>query len=507
MKPDSNGPFSLKTIRRVWSVFFVALFLFLLWAADFRHLKGYETALFLKTDPLVYLSGLLTSWTVYKGLALALLIIIPTLFLGRFFCSWICPYGIMHHWAGKILLKRRAPEYHKENAYSPIYRIKYYILTALIALSLFGASQIGLFDPIATVSRAFIVSVFPPFDQIAGAIYRKPPVYLGGALIGFLFIGFILANRYVNRFWCRTLCPLGALLGIISSFSIMRIRRDVDKCNDCLTCLKGCQGACDPHTELRASECVVCMNCIYDCPEGALAYGLPGARSSAHKPLDASRRRIIETALASFVLYPILKSSFGSGNAAIAAVIRPPGSLAEPDFLRRCIKCSMCMKVCPTNVLQPALLEAGVEGLWTPILVNKIGYCEHHCTLCGHVCPTGAIMPMTVKDRVGTPEKKAVKLGTAFYDRGRCLPWAMNVECIVCEEVCPTSPKAIWFETKEIKDRDGSVKKLKIPYLDPKLCIGCGVCENKCPVRDTAAIRVTSVGETRSTTNRMILRK
>jgi ferredoxin len=165
------------------------------------------------------------------------------------------------------------------------------------------------------------------------------------------------------------------------------------------------------------------------------------------------------------------------------------------------------MKVCPTNAIHPALLEAGFEGIWTPILINSIGYCEYNCVLCSRVCPTGAITPLTVEKKLGKAAgQKPLKIGTAFYDRGRCLPWAMNIDCIVCEEVCPTSPKAIWFETVEVPLRDGTTKKLKRPRVDPNLCIGCGICENKCPIRDYAAIRVTSIGETRSPSNQMILK-
>jgi ferredoxin len=165
------------------------------------------------------------------------------------------------------------------------------------------------------------------------------------------------------------------------------------------------------------------------------------------------------------------------------------------------------MRVCPTNVLQPALLESGLEGLWTPILVNRLGYCEHNCVLCGHVCPTGAIRQISIQEKTGeSPFEKPLKLGTAFYDYGRCLPWAMHTECIVCEEMCPTSPKAIWYKIVEISGRDDTLVKLKQPYVDPGLCIGCGICENKCPVEDKAAIRVSSVGESRSLTNQMLLK-
>jgi ferredoxin len=248
------------------------------------------------------------------------------------------------------------------------------------------------------------------------------------------------------------------------------------------------------------------MNCIESCPEEAIHYGLARKESSVQTPLDINRRRLIETAVAGVILFPIMRSVVNAQTLPQHRAIRPPGSIVETDFLRRCIKCGECMRVCPTNVIQPALLEAGFEGLWTPILLNKIGYCEFNCVLCSQVCPTGAIVPLTIEKKVGKkPYENPVKVGTAFYDRGRCLPWAMNIDCIVCEEVCPTSPKAIWFETVEIQPREGRKRLLKRPLLDPKLCVGCGICENKCPVHDRPAVRVTSVGETRSQTNQMIL--
>jgi polyferredoxin len=496
---------SLKQVRRIWSLFFMTLFCTLMILADFSRMQGYEIGLFLQIDPLVWLSGLLTGWSVYKGLALAVLLIIPTLFFGRFFCSWICPLGIASQWLSKLLLPRRPAEENAINEYRTTYRFKYYLLTALIVLALFGSMQIGLFDPIVTFYRGVIISLFPALNSVTGEFYKTTPIFLGGALIGFMFLAILFANRFITRFWCRLICPLGALLGVMSIGSVMRIRRDVEKCTDCAKCLRSCQGACDPHAALRVTECHVCMNCIDDCPEEALRYGLPDGQSSVHTPLDVNRRRILETAAATAIFYPVLKTSFGSATEAQAAVIRPPGSLAEEDFLRRCIKCALCMRVCPTNALHPALLEAGIEGLWTPIMVNKIGYCEHHCTLCGQACPTGAIRNISVTEKVGDAKHPPIKLGTAFYDRGRCLPWAMDVECIVCEEMCPTTPKAIWYQEVAVIRRDGSVKKLKRPFVEPTKCIGCGICENKCPVADLPAVRVSSVGESRSKTNKMIL--
>lgn len=501
-----RGLLTLQNLRRIYSVFFFALFVALVVVTDFRNMRGYEVSLFLEINPLVSLASFLTSWTVYKGLALSLAIIAGTLLFGRFFCSWICPFGIINHWVSHFFNRRRMVDDYRVNAYRKIYRFKYYLLAAFLVFGVFGSLQVGLADPIALVTRSFAVSVLPAVNYWTGGLYLKQPLFHGGVLMALLFLVVLFANRFMTRFWCRVACPLGALLGVLSTLSILRIRRDVEKCNDCLKCLRHCHGGCDPHTSLRTSECTLCMNCIPSCPEDAIHYGRARSGSSVQAPLDINRRRLIEVAVAGAVLFPMARSVASARTDPRHDVIRPPGSLVEEDFLRRCIKCGECMRVCPTNVIQPSLLEAGFEGLWTPVLMNKIGYCEYNCVLCGQVCPTGAIRPLSVEKKVGKkPFEKPMKIGTAFYDRGRCLPWAMNVECIVCEEVCPTSPKAVWFQETEVLLREGGTRILKRPVIDPKLCVGCGICENKCPVHDRPAVRVSSIGERRSPSNRMIL--
>jgi ferredoxin len=173
------------------------------------------------------------------------------------------------------------------------------------------------------------------------------------------------------------------------------------------------------------------------------------------------------------------------------------------------------MKVCPNNALHPALFESGIEGLWTPILIARIGYCEHSCVLCGDVCPTGAIQKITEAQKQGLGQKP-ISIGTAFFDRGRCLPWGMATPCIVCEEFCPTSPKAIWVEETDVPKRESEAPAdgqhpamtsvhVQRPHLDPSLCIGCGACEKVCPVQDDPAVYVTNIGETRSKSNVILL--
>jgi ferredoxin len=158
-------------------------------------------------------------------------------------------------------------------------------------------------------------------------------------------------------------------------------------------------------------------------------------------------------------------------------VIRPPGSLPEEEFLKRCVKCGQCMRVCPTNVIQPAGLEGGFENLWTPVLNNRIGSsgCQLNCVACGQVCPTSAIRPITLAEKLGVnefAEAGPIKMGTAFIDRGRCLPWAMDKPCIVCEENCPLSPKAIFTSEEFITVRDGILTACRVGFSPPIMMVG-----------------------------------
>jgi formate hydrogenlyase subunit 6/NADH:ubiquinone oxidoreductase subunit I len=83
----------------------------------------------------------------------------------------------------------------------------------------------------------------------------------------------------------------------------------------------------------------------------------------------------------------------------------------------------------------------------------------------------------------------------------------MTRECIVCEEWCPTSPKAIYLKPVDVTDSNGQIKVVRQPYVDPERCTGCGACEFACPVRDKPAVYVTGIGESRSSSNRFILTK
>jgi len=540
----------LTTLRRTSQIIFFLLFVFLLLKTEFRgslHAAEadvripYPVRLFFQIDPLVALENALSSRALYHGLLWCLVLLIPTLFLGRFFCGWICPLGSVHHFFGSLKSEcKRGKRLIESNRYKRWQTTKYYLLIAGLVAALLGAGIIGWLDPIALLVRSLALSILPATNYAMSAMLhamehsRLAPVQTMGSVshfalgtwlltfkqvyfrqaiwLGLIFIFLVALNFRITRFWCRALCPLGALLGIVSRWSVFGLVKHAEHCKDCDRCLLHCQGGDDPigGVPWRQAECHLCLNCVADCPEGGLQFKFFAAQKSLGANLP--RRKLLTSLVAGAAIVPLLRGTPGFAVQRNERLLRPPGALDEDYFLSRCIRCSECMKACPNNALQPTLNEAGVEGLWTPILVPRIGYCETSCVLCAEVCPTGAIWEITSKEKgwaesETTHSDKPIRIGTAFYDRGRCLPWAMATECIVCEEWCPTSPKAIYLQPAQVVTADGSLKLVKQPYLDPSRCVGCGACEYACPVQDHPAIYVTSIGESRSWTNQFLLNR
>jgi MauM/NapG family ferredoxin protein len=493
-------------LRRGYQITFFLLFLYLVLMTTAALIGGHPVEWFLGFDPLVAVSTALAAHSITTALAWAIPLVVLTLVLGRFFCGWICPMGTLHHLLGWLGRPRRVPDRVAVNLPRRAYHLPYFILAGMLVAALLGTNQIGLLDPIAFTWRAFATSLVPAIDNMAFGLYQGERHFHYSTVIIALFLAALALNLFIPRLYCRLLCPLGALLGLLARFSLFRLRKDPTACKDCNVCGANCQGAADPQGTLRVSECMLCLNCQVGCPRGGIRYELLPSPDLTTDALHLGRRRTLTALFSGLVAVPLMHVSDGSRARPDPRRIRPPGSLPEEGFLERCIKCGACMKACPTGGLQPAWQEAGFEGLWTPILVPRLGYCEHDCVLCTQVCPTGAIVELVHQEKVGRPpDVQPVRLGTAFFDHGRCLPWAMDTPCIVCEEVCPTSPKAIHFKLETVTTRHGERRTLERPYVDPTHCVGCGVCETHCPVYDKAAIRVASVGESRDVKNRIIL--
>ncbi|MEJ2730659.1 MAG: 4Fe-4S binding protein [Deltaproteobacteria bacterium] len=329
--------------------------------------------------------------------------------------------------------------------------------------------QIGLLDPLTLVHRSINLLILPLIDHTTLAASSNPRLYAGIWLIATIFLVSVLLNLIRPRFYCRFICPLGALFGILGRFAVWRMGKVREECSDCHLCEKNCEGACQPTRRIRVAECVLCLNCLDDCRHGLMGYhAAPSAGGEIISP-DLSRREFLTAAVSGAAAMPLLRIGGNPGANWNASLVRPPGSLPEQQFLSRCIKCGQCMRICPTNVIHPAGLTAGLEGLWTPVLNFRIGTsgCQHNCIACGNLCPTAAIRPISLDERQGLgqyTEQGPIKIGTAFIDRGRCLPWAMDRPCIVCQENCPVSPKAIF--TRELFNTVRIQYPLDVKYAD-----------------------------------------
>lgn len=499
------SPHTWRRIRQVVQVLALLLFLVIFVFTNAQRPQTFWTDLFSRLDPLLMLAASLAGRTLVNGLALAGITVVLTLLFGRVWCGWLCPLGTLLEWLSSRRIQRKSPA-EKWRA------IKYLLLFAILVAALLGNQTLILLDPITILNRTLVTSAWPALryavTEIEIALYQFPPlwgpldavhativqplfqevqpVFTLTFLIALLFVGLVALNWWGERFWCRYLCPLGGLLGLLSKLSLVR-RKVGDECALCAHCTHQCPtGTIDPRDNYRSdpAECIVCFDCLTDCTRQGIGFRwqLPRWQPARWRGYDPTRRQILAVMGAS-VAGVALAGVEPITQRQPATMIRPPGADLV-DFSALCVRCGACVRVCPTQGLQPSLLEGGVQHVLTPRLVPRLGYCSFACNACGQVCPTGAIPNLELVVKQHTP------IGLARLDQSRCLPWAHNIACIVCEEACPIEDKAIKLEEVEVVNAQGETVLLQRPRVVKELCIGCGICEYQCPMGGESAVRV-----------------
>jgi polyferredoxin len=512
-------PLSVHRFRWVFQSLLLLLFLGLLtmtvWPLGTVFLGG-----FLLSDPLMTINSLAQGIVKWE-LLLALPVLLSPLFLGRAFCGYVCPTGFLIELFGPKKERHPGPKARKI-----LRRVPLFGLVVVVMLIIMGSAVFLVFDPLSLFTRSMTTLVYPAVDRglrLGGdLLYRVPQlqgsvdsvtnvltgrlVFTNGLayklqlVILTMFVAVLGISFIERRLWCRHLCPLGALLGLVGRGAIFGRVVDEKRCSGCEACVAACpmDAIRDGGRSTDTSRCQGGLECADACSKGAVRWGLKPRKQHVHDP---SRRALLKGAGLAFIGSFFLFTGLGRIQRNVF-LIRPPGSRVELDFLSTCARCGQCLKVCPTNVLQPAVFEAGIEGMFTPSMDFRRGYCEWNCNECGKVCPTQAIRKLEL------PKKQQTVIGRAYIDRNTCIPWSEGRDCLVCEELCPVPKKAVIFAAGSAiaqggrtdpgvaaPGADGQDQEVKLPYVAPELCIGCGICQYNCPLPDQAAIVVRTVQE------------
>ncbi|EMS81355.1 4Fe-4S binding protein [Desulfotignum phosphitoxidans] len=499
--------------------FLLTLFLFLDFRdSGFRAIAGEVLYLQFVPSLLQFLD------TAAIGAAGFILVLILTLMFGRVYCSFVCPLGIFQDMVSRLARKRISRPGKKQKtprfSYSrPHYFLWYAVLILTVLVFLAGSGLVlNLLDPFSSFGR-MVSTLFRPLvlgannlgalvlEQVGShALYRvRWPVFVpaatGIALVTLLVVGWLSARH--GRLYCNTLCPVGALLGLFSKISLFRIRISPDACDSCRRCQRVCKAGCIDLKEktVDVHRCVACFNCLAACPGQGIAIQNHWRRPTRQNLAKPGRRGFLIGLAAAGMGLGSSRVDAGLVNPADSAdpvdpvdsavqarpttipetrtgPISPPGSVSVARFSSLCTACHLCVSVCPSRILVPALLDYGLSGMLQPKMDFRSGHCNYDCKDCLEVCPTGAILPLSREN------KQQAQVGVARFIKENCVVYTDNTNCGACSEHCPT--KAVdMVHYLTLPDRD-----LLIPKVNPDICVGCGGCEYACPTKPYKAIYV-----------------
>lgn len=411
-----------------------------------------------------------------------LFIVLMTLIFGRVYCSFLCPLGTFQDLL--IAGSRRLGLASRQSFGRPHNGLRYTLLALTAAAAVIGSlSLVSLLDPYSLAGRFFShllqplvigaynlgIAALKPFE-----VYWYPkqtafvplPVLATTAAF-FLLMVYLAATR--GRLYCNTVCPVGTFLGLMARFSVFQWTVNQKACSECVRCENVCKAGCidSQNAFVDMSRCIGCLNCLDACSRSAIRYRKRPRRPQAGAWSPSRRGFVlggIAAAAALLALNAKLRAFIDIRRAQADPPVTPPGSSDRAHFTRACTACSLCVSVCPTQVLTPAFMDFGVSGLMQPKMNYEKSFCDYECSLCSQVCPTGALAPLSLE------EKKLTQIGEAELLEDICVVFVDHHNCGACGEVCPTH--AIRFVDK---------KNILYPEIDRQYCIGCGACQLACP--------------------------
>lgn len=446
--------------------------------------------LFLVIDPLVSLSTGIASRSWVWSLSSAGIILAICIFVPRGFCGYLCPLGSLidlFDW----LVGKRVTRFRIAGDGWWVH-IKYYLLLCIVVAAFGGVLLSGFFSAIPVITRGLLFILSPVQTGAATGWHQMPPMNSGHVVSIVLFVGVLALGFLRPRFWCKYVCPSGAVFSLGNLFRAAE-RKVESSCINCNKCVEICPfDAIKPDFTTRTTDCTFCQSCGGVCPTHAIKFvdrwevsGLKVENDPPTHETSLGRRGFLSASVgtASGVLGGLLTASgtkaFGANLESVGErPVRPPGSVPEAEFLQMCIRCGECFQSCPSDVLQPLSFQQGLEGLWTPHVVADWAGCASSCNACGQVCPTGAIraLPLT--------EKRHARMGLAIINESTCLPFHGEA-CQLCVDECTAAGYdalefiAVGTETDENGQPIEGTGELA-PLLIPDKCVGCGLCQTRC---------------------------
>jgi ferredoxin len=448
--------------------------------------------LFLVIDPLVSLSTAVAARSWVWSLTSAAIILAVCVLIPRGFCGYLCPLGTLidlFDWS----ITSRVKRFRIEGSGWWVH-IKYYLLLAILVSAGCGVLISGFFAAIPVITRGLMFTLAPLQTGALNGWHQVPPMHAGHLMSLALFVGVLALGFLQPRFWCKYVCPSGAVFSVGNLFRLHE-RQVESSCISCNKCVEICPfDAIKPDFTTRTSDCTLCQTCAGVCPTQSIKFverwqhqGLKILNDPPTHETALGRRGFLSAtvgsvaAVAGGTAVAIATKAYGAGldDPKSFRPVRPPGSVPEPEFLEMCIRCSECFKVCPSDVLQPLGFQQGLEGLWTPQVVADWAGCASSCNACGQVCPTGAIRAIPIE------EKRHARMGLAILNLQTCLPHAGTEACQLCVDECHSAGyHAIEFVRVGTQIDDDGLPIEESGFLAPVViddkCVGCGLCQTRC---------------------------
>lgn len=462
------------------------------YADDLARKESVPAETFLVIDPLVSLSTAIAARSWVWSLVCAGIILAVCVFIPRGFCGYLCPLGTLidlFDWA----VGKRVKRFRVANDGWWVH-IKYYLLLAVLVAACCGVLVSGFVAAIPVITRGMLFIGEPLQTGFARGWHLVPPLNPGHLISILLFLGVLALGLLRPRFWCKYVCPSGAVFSLANLFRVSE-RKVEDTCINCNKCVTICPfDAIKPDFTTRVTDCTLCQTCGGACPTQAIKFVDRWSFANLKKVNDPPTG---ETPLGRRGFISLLAGSSagvagGSGLAVATKLwsanlddphafrpVRPPGSVPEKEFLDMCIRCGECFKACPNNVLQAEGFQQGLDGLWTPMVKADWAGCDPSCNACGQVCPTGAIRALPLA------EKKVARMGLAIVDLQTCLPHANREACQLCVDECHAAGyHAIEF-VQVHTEVDAAGQPIEgtghlAPVVVADKCVGCGVCQTRC---------------------------